>query len=75
MADRLDIDIGKIRADSNLVNELGLDSFMAVELAFELKQKLGVEILVNEFQQIATVKDIVNFISSKIVTGGQKNEK
>jgi len=62
LADRLDIDIEKIKLDSDLVDELGMDSFIAVELMFELKEKLGINVSEKEFSNIGTVRDIVNFI-------------
>ena len=65
LADRLDIDIDKIKDDSDLVEDLGLDSFLAVELAFELRQQTGVELKTQDFQNIKTPQDIVNFINKK----------
>ena len=37
-------------------------SFIAVELMFELKEKLGINVSEKEFSNIGTVRDIVNFI-------------
>jgi len=62
LADRLDIDINEIKLDSDLVDDLGMDSFCALELQFELKEQLGIEILQNRFSRINTVRDIINYI-------------
>ena len=62
LADRLDIDINKIKPDSDLVNDLGMDSFIAVELLYELKEQFGVEIPQDEFSRVKLVKDILKFI-------------
>ncbi len=62
LADRLDIDIKKIKPDSDLVDDLGMDSFKAVELAFAVREEFGVEIKESKFSQINTVRDIVRYI-------------
>ena len=62
LADRLDIDIKKIKLDSDLVDDLGMDSFKAVELAFAVREEFGVEIKESKFSQINTVRDIVRYI-------------
>ncbi|UCC94582.1 MAG: acyl carrier protein [Candidatus Omnitrophota bacterium] len=61
LADKLDIDIKKIKLDSDLVDDLGMDSFKALELAFELKEKFGIEIKEEEFSKIQKVKHIVEY--------------
>ena len=62
LADRLDIDIKKIKLDSDLVDDLGMDSFKAVELAFAVREEFGVGIKESKFSQINTVRDIVRYI-------------
>ncbi len=62
LADRLDIDVKKIKSDSDLVDDLGMDSFIALELMFELKERLGVSISREEFTKIRTVRDVVSFV-------------
>jgi len=66
IADRLDVDIKKIRNDTLLLNELGMDSFGAVELTFELKDRFGIEIPQEQFSKIKKVKDIVKYISTHL---------
>jgi len=62
LADRLDINLKNISLDSHLVDDLGMDSFCALELQFELKEQLGTEIPQNKFSRINTVKEIINCI-------------
>lgn len=66
IADRLNVDIKKIAPESILSEDLGMDSFGAVELAFELKDKFGIEIPQEDFQKVNKVKDIVDYISNHI---------
>ena len=41
LADRLEVDLEKVHIDSDLVNDLGMDSFGAVEVMYEMKEKFG----------------------------------
>ena len=66
LADRLDIDIKKIKLDSDLVDDLGMDSFGAVEVMYEIKEKFGIEISEEDFSSIEKVSDIVKSIYIKI---------
>jgi len=65
LADRLDIDLEKIKLESRLVEDLGMDSFGAVELGFELKEKFSTEIPPEDMVNIRSVKDIVEYIHKK----------
>ena len=62
ISDKLNLPIKKVKIDSLLVEELGMDSFGAVELAFELKDKFGITISQEDFGEIKKVKDIVKHI-------------
>ena len=59
IADRLDVNIDKVNLDSDLANDLGMDSFGAVELMFEMRDTFGVTLDEEEFKAIKKVKDIV----------------
>ena len=74
LADVLDIDIKKIKLDSDLVDDLGMDSFLAVEVMFELKEKLGVDVYDNEFAKVEKVNDIVEGIYAKMNGNGAKGK-
>ena len=62
LADILDIDLGNIKIESDLVKDLEMDSFKAVELTFEIKDKFGIEIPEEDYKKIRKVKDIVEYI-------------
>lgn len=69
ISDRLNVPIKKVKIDSRLVEELDMDSFGAVELIFELKDKFGIEIPQEDFGKIKKVKDIVEYISNHLSKG------
>ena len=73
LADKLDIDAKKIKPESKLADDLGMDSFMAVEFAFDLEEEFCMKIPQEELKDVRTVEDIVEFINKK--SGADKNEK
>lgn len=65
LADKLNLDLKKISLDSQLINDLGLDSFGSIEVVFELEDKFGLKIPDQDIAQAKTVKDIVDYIFSQ----------
>jgi len=62
---QLTMDVVKINLDSRLVEDLGLDSFGSVEVAFELEEKFNIKIPDAALYEAKTVKNIVDYISSQ----------
>ena len=60
------IPIGNIQLNSDLREDLGIDSFAAIELVFSLKEKFGLNLEDAELQQIKKVCDVVNLIKNKV---------
>jgi len=69
ISERLEIGIEKISPGSKLRDDLGIDSFGAVEVAFEVKDKLGVTISEEDFKSIITVGDMADCVFNKIKGG------
>ena len=61
---QLTMDVGKINLDSRLVEDLGIDSFGSVEVAFELEEKFNIKIPDAALYEAKTVKNIVDYIAS-----------
>jgi acyl carrier protein len=61
---KLDLELGKIGAESRLAEDLGVDSFGAVELMFELEEAFGLKIPDADIEQVRSVKDIVAYLSN-----------
>ena len=62
---QLTMDVGKINLDSRLVEDLGIDSFGSVEVAFELEEKFSIKIPDAALYEAKTVKNIVDYIASQ----------
>ena len=54
-----------IKLESNLKDDLGIDSLAAVELSLDLETEFDVEISDEELAALVTVEDIVKLIESK----------
>ena len=65
LAKQLTMDTGKINLDSRLVEDLGVDSFGSVEIAFELEEKFNLKIPDAALYEAKTVKNIVDYIASQ----------
>jgi len=65
LARQLTMDAAKINLDSRLVEDLGIDSFGSVEVAFELEEKFDIKIPDAALYEAKTVKNIVDYIASQ----------
>lgn len=65
LAKHLTMEVKNITLESRLVEELGLDSFGSVEVAFELEEKFDLKIPDADLYEAKTVKNIVDYIASK----------
>lgn len=62
LAKKLDVEITTIRLDTRLAEDLGVDSFGAVELMFEIEEAFGLKVPNSEIEHIRTVGDIADYI-------------
>ena len=63
LADTLSVNKEKITADTNLVDELGVDSLDMVDLVLAMEQEFGIEIKDEDITpDIKTVRDIVELL-------------
>jgi len=65
LAKQLTMDISKINAEARLVEDLGVDSFGSVEIAFEFEEKFDLKIPDAALYEAKTVKNIVDYIASQ----------
>ena len=65
LVESLNIDGGDIKLESNLKDDLGIDSLAAVELSLDLEAEFDVEISDEELAALVSVEDIVKLIESK----------
>lgn len=62
IADKLEIDEGKITLDSSFRNDLGADSLDTYELVYAIEEELGVSIPDEKANEFETVRDAYDFI-------------
>lgn len=67
LADHLDIHLQEITNHASLRDDLGLDSFGAVEFIFELENKFELKIPDEDLKNIKTVSDVVKYITSQVL--------
>jgi len=65
LAKQLTMEAGRINLESRLVEDLGLDSFGSVEVAFELEEKFDLKIPDADLYEAKTVKNIVDYIATQ----------
>lgn len=66
LVDEFEIDADAITPDTNLYEELDLDSIDAVDLVIKLQQLTGKKIQPDEFKSVRTVNDVVNAIEGLV---------
>jgi acyl carrier protein len=62
LTNRLGIPAEEIRTDAKLVDELGMDSLDAVELAIATEREFGLEISDEQVAKLETVADIMTLV-------------
>jgi len=65
IANKLEIDEGKITLDSSFRNDLGADSLDTYELVYAIEEELGVSIPDEKANEFETVRDAYDFIKSE----------
>jgi acyl carrier protein len=63
-AENLGVDESTITEESSFKEDLGADSLDLFELVMALEEEFGIEIPTEDLEQIATVGDVVEYISS-----------
>ncbi len=65
IADKLEIDAGKITLDSSFRQDLGADSLDTYELVYAIEEDMGVSIPDEKANEFETVRDAYDFIKSQ----------
>lgn len=66
IVDQLGIDENKITPEASFIDDLGADSLDMVELIMAIEEEFEIEVPEEEAENITTVSDAMNYISSKI---------
>lgn len=65
VVDHLGVDASKVSDNASFIDDLGADSLDTVELVMAFEEEFSVEIPDDAAEKIATVKDAIDFISTK----------
>ena len=65
LVDVLGVNEEDVKLESKFVDDLGADSLDLVELIMAFEDKFGIEISDEEAEKMVTVKDVLDYISSK----------
>jgi acyl carrier protein len=66
IAEKLEIDEGKITMNASFRKDLGADSLDTYELVYAIEEELGVSIPDEKANEFETVKDAVDFLSAQL---------
>ena len=66
MAARLGLPAEQLVPEARLVEDLGLDSLDAVELAISVERKFDIEVPEEELTKLKTVADMVTLVESRV---------
>ena len=65
IAEQLNVDADKVKAESNFKEDLNADSLDLFELVMSLEEEYGIEIPSDDLEKIATVNDIAEYLKAK----------
>lgn len=65
LIDQLEVKETEIRPESNLVNDLGVESIDFVALIMATEEKFGLEINNEDAGKLLTVQDIIDYIKKR----------
>lgn len=66
LVEKLEIDGDLIKPESNLVNDLGINSIELADLIFVFEDKYNIEIDDDDIQRFLTVQDVVDYLENII---------
>lgn len=66
IAEQFEVAADSISADTNIVDDLGIDSLDVVELIISVEDEFGLEIPDEDATELTTVGKIVEYIESKL---------
>tara|TARA_B100001971_G_scaffold215182_1_gene259197 strand:+ start:141613 stop:141846 length:234 start_codon:yes stop_codon:yes gene_type:complete len=62
VSDATKVDAGNIKADTNFIDDLNLDSLDMVEMMMKMEEEFGVEIPEDKTEDLKTINDVTNFL-------------
>ncbi len=65
IAGQLNVDAASVKPESNFKEDLNADSLDLFELIMSLEDEYGVEIPAEDLEKMATVQDVMDYLSAK----------
>lgn len=62
LAQYLKVDVEKLKPDSNLVDDLGIDSFDTIEIVFAIEDEFNIDIPNQDMIGVKTIQAAVDYI-------------
>ena len=66
VADQLGVDLAEVRADANILDDLGADSLDVVEMVMSLEEAFDVEVPDEDVEELRTVADVERYITRAV---------
>ncbi len=65
LSDQLGVDPGDVKADANILDDLGADSLDVVELVMALEEAFDLEIPDEEIEALRTIGDVEKYVTAR----------
>lgn len=62
VSDATKVETGNIKADTNFIDDLNLDSLDMVEMMMKMEEEFGIEIPEDKTEDLKTISDVTNFL-------------
>ncbi len=66
IADKLGLEPSDIKEESAFIDDLGADSLDVVDMVMAFEDEFGIKVEDEDLEKFSTVKDVVNYIESKL---------
>lgn len=66
VADQLGVDLGEVRADASILDDLGADSLDVVEMVMSLEEAFDIEVPDEDVEEMRTVADVERYITRAV---------
>ncbi|WP_456399691.1 acyl carrier protein [Mesoaciditoga sp.] len=66
ISDKLGVEASSISEDSSFIDDLGADSLDVVDIVMAFEDEFGIKVEDEDLEKFSTVKDVVNYIKSKM---------
>ena len=66
IAEKLNLSKDQIKPEASFVDDLGADSLDLVELVMAMEEAFGMEVPDEDAEKLRTVKDVIEYVKSKV---------